>query len=280
MTDLLKRARLELPVAVLGLLCTLVSIPVRAQSGDIISADYGANNRWVNVTNQVRSKVRNGRLNFRVNNDAFGVGDPAPGVKKTLRLRVRQYNGQTRDYRYQENEVVDIQVGNYGSGYPPNRPGYGHSNYRLRSDDQSRFDSYYTRWLNYKRTNNQGEVRSMEKRMYDIYSSYNIPNSVPFYQVASPNVAQPEPGYPGGPGWNNNDLRVNSARYGAGRQTRDVTGRVQSMVRNGTLNFRVNNDSLGGDPAPGQSKQLYLRYWYRGQERNITVQEGQVVRIP
>ena len=266
-----------------AIVACLLPVYALAQSGDVISAQYGADRRWANVTNQVRNRVRNGSLNFRVNNDAFGVGDPAPGVVKTLRLRVRQYNGQPRDYTYQENQVVNLQLGgNYGPGYP-NRPGY--SNYNLRSDDQSRFDSYYTRWLNYKRTNNSGEVRSMEKRMYDIYNNYRIPTSVPFYQVASPNVAQPEPGWGGGnPGWGGNpgygNLRVYSARYGSGGRGMDVTGRVQSMVRNGTLRFRVNNDSMGADPAPGQTKQLYMQYSYNGQNRNITYRENDEVRIP
>jgi len=259
---------------------TLLPTFALAQSGDVISAQYGADRRWANVTNQVRGKIRNNSLNFRVNNDAFGVGDPAPGTVKTLRLRVREYNNQTRDYTYQENQVVNLQLGgNYGPGYP-NRPGYpGGSRYNLRSDDQSRFDSYYTRWLNYKRTNNSGEVRSMEKRMYDIYNNYRIPTSVPFYQVASPNVAQPEPGWGGGnPGYGN--LRIYSARYGSGGRGMDVTGRVQSMVRNGSLRFRVNNDSMGGDPAPGQVKQLYLQYSYNGQNRNGTYRENDEVRIP
>jgi len=121
--------------------------------------------------------------------------------------------------------------------------------------------------------------------MYDIYNNYRIPTNVPFYQVASPNVAQPEPGWGGGnPGWGNNpgygNLRVFSARYGSGGRGMDVTGRVQSMVRNNSLRFRVNNDSMGGDPAPGQTKQLYLQYSYNGQNRNITVGENQEVRIP
>jgi len=270
-----------------ALIASLAPLHAIAQSGDVVSAQYGADRRWANVTNQVRSKIRNGSLNFRVNNDAFGVGDPAPGVVKTLRLRVRQYNNQNRDYTYQENQQVSLQLGggNYNPGYP-NRPGYPGSNYNLRSDDQSRFDSYYTRWLNYKRTNNSGEVRSMEKRMYDIYNTYRIPTSVPFYQVASPNVSQPDPGWGGGgnPGWGGNpgyaNLRVYSARYGSGGRGMDVTGRVQSMVRNGSLRFRVNNDSMGGDPAPGQTKQLYLQYSYNGQNRNITVGENQEVRIP
>jgi hypothetical protein len=278
-----KILRWFLAVAAIASLAPLYAV---AQSGDVISAQYGADRRWANVTNQVRGKIRNGSLNFRINNDAFGVGDPAPGVVKTLRLRVREYNNQTRDYTYQENQQVSLQLGGNGPGYP-NRPGGpGYSNYNLRSDDQSRFDSYYTRWLNYKRTNNSGEVRSMEKRMYDIYNSYRIPTSVPFYQVASPNVAQPEPGWGGGnPGWGGDNpgygnLRVFSARYGSGGRGMDVTGRVQSMVRNGSLRFRVNNDSMGGDPAPGQTKQLYMQYSYNGQNRNGTYRENDEVRIP
>src|SRR5437870_11672987 len=56
---------------------------------------------------------------------------------------------------------------------------------RLSADDQRRFDSYYSRWLDYKRTNNQGEVVSMEKRMQDIYAHYGIPSNVPYSRIAS-----------------------------------------------------------------------------------------------
>jgi len=56
---------------------------------------------------------------------------------------------------------------------------------RLSADDQRRFDSYYSRWQEYKRTNNSEQVLSMEKRMHDIYAHYNIPLDVPFRRVAS-----------------------------------------------------------------------------------------------
>lgn len=55
----------------------------------------------------------------------------------------------------------------------------------LSADDQRRFDSYYSRWLNYKRTNNRDEITSMEKRMLDLYAQYNIPRSIPYGAVAS-----------------------------------------------------------------------------------------------
>ena len=62
---------------------------------------------------------------------------------------------------------------------------YYRQNRQLSSEDQGRFDSYYQRWLNYRRTNNRDEVVSMEKRMYDVYDHYGIPRDVPFDRVAS-----------------------------------------------------------------------------------------------
>jgi hypothetical protein len=65
--------------------------------------------------------------------------------------------------------------------------GYGHGQWRgrLSSDDQQRFDSYYSRWLDYRRTNNRNEIESMENRMRDVMSHNNIPPNVPFDQIAS-----------------------------------------------------------------------------------------------
>jgi hypothetical protein len=56
---------------------------------------------------------------------------------------------------------------------------------RLSGDDQRRFDSYYSRWQEYRRTNNRDETVSMEKRMQDVYQHYGIPSGTPFERVAS-----------------------------------------------------------------------------------------------
>src|SRR5438552_705801 len=56
---------------------------------------------------------------------------------------------------------------------------------RLSADDQSRFDSYYSRWQEYRRSNNRDEAASMEKRMGDVYAHYAIPSDTPYWQVAS-----------------------------------------------------------------------------------------------
>lgn len=150
---------------------------VFAQGGSIVQATYGEGRRRVDVTRRIQDLARDGSLNFRLTNDALGVSDPSPGRPKELRIRVQQWNGHKRDYRYPEKSQVVLQVGR-GDSYQG----------RLNYDDQRRFDSYYSRWLEYQRTNNRGEVASMEKRMRDIYGRYRIPLSVDFDQVASRNV--------------------------------------------------------------------------------------------
>lgn len=152
-----------------------------AQRGSIARAMYGEGRRRVDVTRRIQDLARDGSLNFRLTNEALGVSDPSPGRPKELTIRVQQWNGRSRDYRFPEKSQVVLQVGR-GDSYEG----------RLSYDDQRRFDSYYTRWLDYQRTNNRGEVASMERRMRDIYGRYRIPLSVDFDQVASPNL-QPRP---------------------------------------------------------------------------------------
>ena len=55
----------------------------------------------------------------------------------------------------------------------------------LSTRDQQRFDSYYTRWQEYRRVNDRGQTISMEKRMLDVYAHYGIPTQTPFWQIAT-----------------------------------------------------------------------------------------------
>jgi hypothetical protein len=70
----------------------------------------------------------------------------------------------------------------------PNQ-GYGISHDRwqgrLSAEDQGRFDSFYSHWLDYRQTNDRDDRNSMEDRMRDVMSHYNIPSDVPFDQIAS-----------------------------------------------------------------------------------------------
>jgi hypothetical protein len=57
--------------------------------------------------------------------------------------------------------------------------------WRLSSEDQARFDSYYSRWQGYRQSNDRDQIVSMEKRMLGIYQQYNIPAQTEFWRVAS-----------------------------------------------------------------------------------------------
>jgi hypothetical protein len=63
-------------------------------------------------------------------------------------------------------------------------PGFAQG-HRLSPEDQSKFDSYYSRWIQYKQTNNRDQERSMEERMRDVMARNGIPGDVPFERVAS-----------------------------------------------------------------------------------------------
>ena len=88
----------------------------------------------------------------------------------------------------------------------------------------------------------------------------------------------------GGGGWDRggNSLRILQAEYRptSGRAGRNVTSRLQGMVRNDRLDITVDNKTMGGDPAQGQSKQLYVAYEYRGRRSSTTVGEGGRLNIP
>jgi hypothetical protein len=56
---------------------------------------------------------------------------------------------------------------------------------RLSAEDQARFDSYYSRWVNSGQNNDRDQQNSMEGRMRDVMSHNNIPGDVPFDQIAS-----------------------------------------------------------------------------------------------
>ena len=73
------------------------------------------------------------------------------------------------------------------------------------------------------------------------------------------------------------DYQILQARYGTARNNVDVTDRLRELARQ-DRNFRLTNSSLGGDPAPGEVKQL--RIFARagnGQTRTFEYAEGGVV---
>jgi hypothetical protein len=76
------------------------------------------------------------------------------------------------------------------------------------------------------------------------------------------------------------DLFIIRGYYGAKGRTVNVTERLRSMVRDGVLAVRVNNENFGGDPAIGADKVLIVIYRIRGEEQATAVREGERLFIP
>ena len=76
------------------------------------------------------------------------------------------------------------------------------------------------------------------------------------------------------------DLFILRGYYGVQGRTVNVTDRLRSMVRDGVLAVRVNNENFGGDPAIGADKVLIVIYRIRGEEQATAVREGERLVIP
>jgi hypothetical protein len=86
--------------------------------------------------------------------------------------------------------------------------------------------------------------------------------------------------------WNNQpsggygQLTIIRATYGAGNRSRDVTSRLRSLISGGRLGLTANNDTLGGDPAPGARKILIVTYSTGRGRQQTQVSEGGQLNIP
>ena len=90
----MRGTRMLLGAFAIALCMALDAADAAAQVWWVQSADYGAGNRRMDVTNTVRRLVDG--PNFKVNNN-MGV-DPAVGANKTLRITGRAQNGTVRSF--------------------------------------------------------------------------------------------------------------------------------------------------------------------------------------
>ncbi len=84
-----------------------LTVAAMAQGGELVAAEYGRGDHRADVTQQVRSFIRDGRLVFDVNDQTFGV-DPARGHVKDLYLRVRHWDGNVEEFHFPEYAHVNL----------------------------------------------------------------------------------------------------------------------------------------------------------------------------
>ena len=70
------------------------------------------------------------------------------------------------------------------------------------------------------------------------------------------------------------------ARYGTDTAFSDVLPAVRSALAGGTVSLVINSTTMGGDPAPGSTKQLTVRFRTNRGERTVNLTESQTLRLP
>ncbi len=256
----------------------------------VLKSEYGADNRWLDVTDIVRNLVRGDGLILRV--DGATLTDPLPGTLKTLRIRYI-YQGRTRTDNFQD--LADVRLGDpEGNSRGGGRGGRGGRGAATLSITRAEYGQG-TRWLDVTEMLNR-EIRSGALRM-DINNETMGGDPAPsnlktlrvqfLYQGQQRTVTIAENAQlnlPDGSSTSNAQssaaLSIVEATYGAQGRRNNVSGLLSNAIRNDRLNLRVTNAAMGGDPYPGPDKELYVRYFYRGREYESTTREGLFVTLP
>jgi len=165
-----------------------VAVPVLAQDSDDNrrqgdrddarrqhSGDYGRGQRQARLSSEDQERFDSYYSRW-VEYRRTHNRDEAASMEKRMRDLMSR-NNIPSDVRF--DEIASNGNRGYGDQYTQRRQA------RLSSEDQQRFDSYYSRWQEYRRTNNRDETASMEKRMRDLMSRNNIPSDVRFDEIAS-----------------------------------------------------------------------------------------------
>src|ERR1700752_3592474 len=75
-------------------------------------------------------------------------------------------------------------------------------------------------------------------------------------------------------------LQINKAVYGKEGLGKDVTQRLQKMIKEHPLDINVTNITMGGDPTKGADKTLKVDYTFRGKRLQVVVEEGDRLKLP
>lgn len=280
MNNLLRNTRLmRSTVVTISALLLLAAAGSAQDRWQIVRAQYGTGTRWADVTLRVQSLVRNGVLDFRVSHDSLDA-DPAEGQRKSLRLDVRNGRGLVRQIVFADNRQVHLLVtGDGGTSYPPglqiNSAQYGASHMTdvtarlaslVRDNSLSLRVAYDTIGVD----PDEGRTKHL-----DVNYTYNgVPGHVTLRDGETLNLPDASiVGIGGG-------LRILTAEYGTGYRLIDVTSRLNAQVQSNTLELRITNDSMGGDPAHEEAKWLDVWYVFNDRAGHVKVHEKDVLTLP
>ena len=286
MNNLFRNTRLlRSTVIAISALLLLAATGSAQDRWQIVRAQYGTGTRWADVTRRVQSLVRNGVLDFRVSHDSLEA-DPAEGQRKSLRLDVRNGRGQVRQFVFADNRQVNLMVtGDGGTSYPPglqiNSAQYGAFHMTdvtarlaslVRDNSLSLRVAYDTIGVD----PDEGRTKHL-----DVNYTYNgVPGHITLRDGETLNLPGAGAVGMGGGIGGGDGLRVLRAEYGTGFRLIDVTSRLNAQVQGNTLELRITNDSMGGDPAHEEAKWLDVWYVFNGRAGHVKVHEKDVLALP
>lgn len=260
---------------VFALVC-LAALPMFAapQSGwEIVRADYGAGNSWVDVTERVRSLVEGNRLTFTVNSANLDEVRRR-GRNRTLRLQLKDSQGRNRLMTFRDNQQVRLQVfDTEQAGLHINRAIYASGTRAL--DVTARLNSQIRGEQLRMQVNNQtmgGDPAPGQSKTLTV--NYVISGRHQQAVLREGDTLHLTNGK-----MQQGTLQIDRATYGSNYRTVDVTRRLSSQIQGNQLNLQVDSDSMGGDPAPGRDKRLTVDYAVNGQKNQIVVNDGDMLRL-
>ncbi|MDP9269246.1 MAG: DUF3011 domain-containing protein [Acidobacteriota bacterium] len=239
----------------------------------ITRAVYGVGSRWADVTNRLNSQIQGNQLRMDVNNDTMG-GDPAQNQSKTLRVDYT-FDGRTNQVAVNEGDTLQLNSGTSNSRLQITRAiygaGYRNSDVTARLNSQIRGDQ-----LNLQVNNDTMGGDPAQNQSKTLRVDYTIDGRTGQVAVNEGDTLRLNSGTSN----NNGSLQITRATYGSGYRNSDVTARLNSQIRGDQLNLQVNNDTMGGDPAPNQSKTLTVAYALNGRTNQVVINEGDMLRLP
>ena len=259
----------------------------------ITRAMYGAEGHFVDVTSLLNSNIQSGELSLPVNNATMG-GDPAYDRPKTLRVWYR-FDGRDLQATVNEKGVLNLPGAGFrdAGGHDYDRDGDRDGDFArrrglriLRADYgvEGRFADVTQRLASQIQDNRLeldvnnytmgGDPADHQRKSLAVWYVFNG-------HAAVENV--PEGGsisLPAEADFFQGRLRVMRAQYGADFRYFDVTDRLNSLIQNDQLEMRIDNTSMGGDPAPDRPKRLSVVYLFDGAPYRAIVNEHGALELP
>jgi hypothetical protein len=254
----------------------------------VLKAEYGAGNRWEDVTSRVQGLVRGNGVEFRV--DGETLSDPLPGVLKTLRVRY-VFRGRTRTDNFQD--LAYVRLGEPGRGLfsggtaRPVRGAleivkaeYGEG-VRWRDVTLLLSQQISGNSLRMEVTNATmgGDPAPAVRKSLRVDYSYQDQRRVATI-AENAQLVLPENGGSSAMPVSSSQLVILVAEYRARGRSNTVTDLLRESIRGDQLKVRVDNTTMGGDPFPSADKELYVRYSYQGREYENFSREGATLVLP